>query len=106
MTKQEILKNCLYYKGETEEPSMRDFGFWYWWAEERRTVESKQDKQPKKLSDTMKSHIRKLWEDYGGPSENITLDEALKRAEEMYLKCAFDVDYIRDINHELNPDSD
>lgn len=54
----------------------------------------------------MKSHIRKLIENYGGPSENITLPEALERAEEMYLKCVFDVDYIRDRDHKLNPNAD
>lgn len=84
MTREELIKNCRYYKGEDKNP-YKDDGRWFWWRLESGAVYHGDKKDHDDISPSMFQYIRnKFWleklEEY-----RTTEAECWERARQLYL---------------------
>ena len=97
MTREELINNCRYYKGEEKCPFTG--GRHVWWKIERYGVEAK-DKVNKGLSKKMLDFILwRIWEsDYAvcDFEDRTDMETAIKRANELYELGKWSVGYIAD----------
>lgn len=87
--------NYLYYKGEKKNPfnPHREWGKNVWWIIESYAVERGDNKEKGKLSKTMLSYIKeRVWQ--SDSQWNTSLEIAIKRAHELYIKGLWDASYI------------
>ena len=96
MTREELIKQCRYYKGEEECPFPAEDGRNRWWSIEAYGVNAG-DKTDKGLSPTMINFILyRVWESDSG--WNTTKEEAIYRAKELYEIGKWNAGYIADKN--------
>lgn len=100
MTREELIKNCRYYKGESICPFHADDGRSVWWRIEMNGVDA-QDKTDLCLSKNMLAYIKnRIWEtDCGGMvdlSRHLTWKEAKARANELYTLGKWSAGYLWD----------
>ena len=82
-----------YYKEERKNPFPADSGKNIWWEIESYAFRDKDEKEKNKLSPKMCEYIReKVWQSDSG--HNTTLEEAYKRAQELYMKGLWSIGYI------------
>ncbi|MDR3272966.1 MAG: hypothetical protein LBT29_05760 [Flavobacteriaceae bacterium] len=84
--------NYLYFKGEKDCPiyEWENSGKIAWWGIEASAYRNGDKKEKGKLSQTMLDYIREWhWE----PDRNISWEEAVKRANEIYNRGVFNTDY-------------
>lgn len=100
MKREDLIKNCRYYKGEEKCPFPADDGRSVWWRIECYGVNA-DDKIDKGFSPTMINFLLyRVWESDSGWST--TKEEALKRAKELYDLGKWNAGYIANKNANIS----